>query len=151
MLPFTHHRTVRPHQEEKDVMLLKRNMIKLRLVIVSMFRSLKLDCAGNALSTITSARPAWRELITSNIENSPVISCTSTSAGSEFCCFFFSRCCCCNGIYKVNAVHTVCRYTFLKTEAVCLVVRMPEVWHMIRGNQKMQCVFSVSHFVFLFL
>lgn len=38
-------------------MLLKRNLKKLRLVIVSMFISLKLDCAGNALSTITSARP----------------------------------------------------------------------------------------------
>lgn len=47
-------------------------MLSLRLVICSMFRGLKLDCAGNALSTITSAWPVCRELITSNIENSLV-------------------------------------------------------------------------------
>lgn len=47
-------------------------MVSLRFVICNMFRGLKLDCAGNAVSTVTSVWSMWRELITSNIQNSPV-------------------------------------------------------------------------------
>lgn len=47
-------------------------MVSLRLVICSMFRGMKLDCAGNAVSTLTAVLSVWRELITSNIQNSPV-------------------------------------------------------------------------------
>lgn len=47
-------------------------MVSLRRVICSVFRGMKLDCAANAVSTVTAVWSVWRELITSNIQYSPV-------------------------------------------------------------------------------
>lgn len=76
------------------------------------------------------------------------------SGGCGFFCCFFLFCfqqlvlyvsVAVTGIYKVSIAYTPCRYMFLKTEAVYLVVKTPKWWKMIRGNSwSVTCLQSLS-------